>query len=82
MNQPPADTHAQATARQRYMVMNLVRFGSIGAIIFGIATAQGVLPAPYALGVVAAVAGVATFFFGPPLLARRWKDGDRERDGQ
>lgn len=82
MNRPPEKTDAQAIARQRYAMMNLVRFGSIGAIIFGIATAQGALPAPYAVGVVAAVAGVAIFFFGPPLLARRWKDGDRERDGE
>lgn len=71
------ETPEEATARKRYMVMNLVRIGSIGAIIFGLATAQGAIDAPYPLGVISAVAGVAAFFFGPPMLARRWKQSDR-----
>lgn len=73
---PP--THDEVVAAKRYTVMNLVRLGSILALVLGIAIAQGVVDLPYALGVVLAVAGVIAFFFGPPMLVKRWKAGDRK----
>lgn len=67
----------EALARTRYAIMNAVRFGSLGAVILGIAIARAVIELPYALGVALAIGGLAGFFFGPRLLARRWKS-DRD----
>ena len=60
-------------ARQRYMAMNTLRIGSLGAVIAGIAAARGVIDLPYAIGVALAVGGLVAFFFGPRMLARKWK---------
>ncbi|QFT76985.1 hypothetical protein [Erythrobacter sp. THAF29] len=65
----------EVLAKQRYTIMNLVRIGSLGAVICGIAIARAVIDLPYALGVALAVGGLIGFFFGPRLLARRWKSG-------
>ena len=73
---PP--TPEEAIAAKRYTVMNLVRLGSIVGVVLGIAIAQGALELPYPLGVALAAAGLLAFFFGPPLLVRRWKASDRE----
>jgi hypothetical protein len=70
-------TPEEREAAARYTMMNVTRIASILAVVAGIATAQGALDLPYALGVVLAVAGMLAFFFGPPLLARRWKAKDR-----
>jgi hypothetical protein len=76
---PPADKdqQAEAIAARRYMFMNMARIASLGAVIAGIAIARTLIEAPYLLGVVLAVAGTIGFFFAPPLLAKRWKAGDR-----
>lgn len=76
-----APTPEEATAAKRYTVMNLVRLASIPAVIAGLAIARGALDLPYALGVVLAVAGLFAFFFVPALLAKRWKAGDRQSQG-
>lgn len=64
---------AETLAAKRYWIMNGVRIGSIAAVIIGIAIARAVIDAPYALGVVLAVAGLLVFYFGPTMLARKWK---------
>lgn len=76
---PPA-TPEEALAAKRYYILYAVRFGSIAAVILGIAIARALVEAPYALGVVLAVGGMLAFFFGPPLLAKNWKAKDRERE--
>ena len=63
----------EALAKQRYMLMNALRIGSIAAVILGIATARGVVDLPYPLGVALAVVGLIAFFFGPRALAKKWK---------
>jgi hypothetical protein len=63
-------------AQARYVWLQFTRFASIIAVLVGIAIARDVLPAPYWLGVVLAVGGLIAFFFGPPLLARRFKARD------
>ena len=70
-------TPEEATAAKRYTVMNLVRLASIPVVVAGLATTQGALDLPYALGVALAAGGLFAFFFVPPLLAKRWKAGDR-----
>ena len=67
----------EAIAETRYMIMGLVRIGSLAAVMLGIAIARMVIDATYELGVALAVVGLVMFFFGPILLAKRWKAGDR-----
>lgn len=76
---PPEATERQA--RQRYIVMNLARFGGIAILLFGVAITRNVLPVslPWALGVTLAVIGLLEFFFLPPIIAKRWKAADDKR---
>ena len=75
MSTPPTDPEAQA--KTRYGTMQLVRILSLGAVLLGIAISRDVVPAPFWLGAGLAVAGLIGFFFGPPLMVRRWKEADR-----
>ena len=79
MNDRPPPDPQESVAARRYVMMQLARILALGLVSTGIAIANGKLPAPYWLGVAVAVAGLITFFFGPPVLAKRWKAGDRER---
>lgn len=74
MSLPPEEV----LARQRYVILNMVRIGGLAMLLVGVAIARGVVDGPYVLGVVLAVAGLLDFFFVPRLLARRWKAGDRD----
>ena len=78
MNAPldPEETRA----RNRYMVMNAARLGALAVTLAGLAGVREVLPIPYALSVILVLGGVISFFFGPPLLAKRWKAQDRAQD--
>jgi uncharacterized membrane protein YhaH (DUF805 family) len=76
--QPPMDP-AEARARTRYMALNAVRIGAIAIAVAGFAGAQGVVPLPYPVSVVAAIGGIFAFFFAPPLMVKRWKSADRSR---
>lgn len=81
MSQKPTPTPEETLAAKRYGVINLVRIGSIAAVVLGIAIAQKALDLPYVLGVGLALAGLIAFFFGPALLAKRWKASDRSIQG-
>jgi hypothetical protein len=71
---------AEAQARNRYIVLNVVRLGGLAMLMIGIAIARGVIEAPYWLGVGLALVGLLDFFFGPRLLARGWSSrGDTRR---
>lgn len=69
-------------AKKRYMIMNALRVGSIGALMLGLAIARNIVDAPYALGVALAVAGMLAFYFGPRALARRWKSDGQPSSGE
>lgn len=71
------DPREEERAAQRSVLMNMARIGGVIVLGAGIAMAREVLPGPYWLGVALAIAGVAAFFFGPPMLVKRWKEGDR-----
>lgn len=67
----------ETQARARYMVLNAARVGGIAVVIAGLAGVREVLPLPYALSVVLVLGGIGAFFFGPPLMVKRWKKRDR-----
>ncbi len=75
MSEPP--NQQNTVAARRFTIMNLVRIVSVFGVAGGIAIAREVVAAPYWIGVALAVAGVAAFFFGPAILAKRWKAADR-----
>jgi hypothetical protein len=77
MTLPPHEP-AEAEARQRYIILNAVRFSGIALVMLGLAIARGLLPVPWVAGAVLAVAGLLEFFFLPPIIAKRWKAGDRK----
>lgn len=70
------DERAELLAKQRFLVTNLVRIGSLAATLSGIAILQDALAAPTWLGAALTLLGVGGFFFAPALLARHWKDQD------
>ncbi|MBI1402656.1 MAG: hypothetical protein GC147_05525 [Porphyrobacter sp.] len=67
---------AEARARNRYVVLNALRFGGLGLVLLGIAIARGLIGWPWWTGAVLAVIGVLDFYFLPRFLARAWKAGD------
>ncbi|WP_299191377.1 hypothetical protein [uncultured Erythrobacter sp.] len=81
MSQLPKDNEADATrAAWRYQIMSGIRLAAILGVVAGISIAQGVVAAPYPIGVALAVIGVVAFFFAPPMLAKKWKAQDRAND--
>lgn len=68
---------AEATARRRFMLLNLVRLASLAAVLLGIAGSQGAVALPQPLSIALAVAGLLGFFFGPNLLAKSWRSGEK-----
>ena len=64
---------AEMQARRRYLLTNLVRLGSLAAVLAGLAMARQVIPGPEMLGGAISLGGMLGFFFIPTLLVRRWK---------
>lgn len=76
MNKPP--NNEEARAARRFVLINMVRFGSVIALGLGLMIVRDVISAPYWLGVVVTFVGAGAFFFIPPMLAKRWKSSDRD----
>ncbi len=76
MSAPVIDPEEER-ARNRYFALNAARIGGIVVTMMGLAGVQKVLPLPHSLSVVLAFVGVAAFFFGPPLMVKRWKVQDK-----
>lgn len=69
-------TEADRTARQRFFMISLLRFESVGFAMFGMAIWVGDFWRPGGwplLGVPVFLIGVAQTFLAPRLLARRWR---------
>lgn len=71
------DEQDERMARQRFMVLNLVRIVGLALVCAGIAISQGVIDLPAQVGWILALVGVVDFFFAPRILARGWKSDDR-----
>lgn len=68
---------AEAQARQRLIVLNLVRFSGVALVMVGFAIVRRVIDLPWVVGAVLAIVGLLEFFFLPRIIARSWKAGDR-----
>ena len=66
-------TENDRLARNRLMVLNLVRLGGLALILVGIAVHYGKIAAPEVVAYVLVILGFAEFFFLPNILARNWR---------
>jgi hypothetical protein len=69
---------AEAQARQRLIVLNLVRFSGVALVMVGFAIVRQVIDLPWVVGAVLAIVGLLEFFFLPRIIARSWKAGDQK----
>ena len=76
---PQSDPESEAIARTRYTQLNLVRLGGIAVTMLGLLAVREVVPLPYIAALVLTVGGIATVFFAPLMMVRRWKAQDRNR---
>jgi hypothetical protein len=60
-------------ARQRFLVMQVMRLAGMALVVFGVLIARGIVPLPAIAGYVLAVVGIFDAFMMPVILARRWK---------
>jgi hypothetical protein len=69
---------AEELARKRFMILNLVRLGSIALVVVAMANIAGkLLPSlSPALGYVLLIFGAIDFFMAPVLLKRIWRTPD------
>jgi hypothetical protein len=65
----------ETEAKQKFMLLNLLRLIAIGFVMAGAANVADKLLPEYApwLGAVLMVIGIADFFFAPMLLKRYWR---------
>jgi len=66
-------------AKQRFMLLNLVRLSGLILVMVGLANVMGKLApdlAPW-FGRVLLVMGVADYYFAPMVLKRAWRNGDQ-----
>jgi hypothetical protein len=81
MSQPTRREAEDARARNRFIVMNVARFGGIAMVMLGMAIIQRVIDLPWPVGAVLAVVGMIDFFAVPILLAKSWKRQDAAARG-
>lgn len=69
---------AEALAKKRYMVLNMIRVFAALMVIVGLACATDKvdIPAAHLIGVVLILFGMIDFFVMPMVLAKRWKSPD------
>lgn len=60
-------------AKQRFMVLQVMRLFGVALFVFGIVIIRGIVPLPRVAGYVLAVVGIFDAFIMPVILARRWK---------
>jgi hypothetical protein len=75
---------AEKTARNRFIIMNVVRVFALAMLMVGVAITRFVpyLSVEWIVGAALAVMGLLEFFFLPAIIAKRWKAGDRAKDNR
>jgi len=67
-----ADPANDTTARNRWLVINLVRMASVAMVVVGLLGTQGAVDIPLWGAYVLLAIGFASILFLPFILARRW----------
>jgi len=73
-DQTPEQT--EALAKQRFMLLNVVRLMGLVMVLVGIAITQGAIDLPFAVGVVLAIFGLLEFFLMPNIIAKSWRNSE------
>jgi len=73
-DQPTEQT--EALAKQRFMLLNVVRLMGLAMVLVGIAITQGAIDLPFAVGVVLAIFGLLEFFLMPNIIAKSWRNSE------
>jgi hypothetical protein len=69
-------TEDDKLARNRLVMLNLVRLSGLAMVLIGIAIHFGKIASPEWVAYVFTVMGLADFFFMPNLVARNWRTPD------
>jgi len=64
---------AEAVAKKRFMVLNLVRFSGVIFVFLGIAVVRQLIEWPQEVGFLFVAVGLFDLFVFPHVLARRWR---------
>jgi hypothetical protein len=67
---------ADTLARNRFLMLNLVRLTGLAMVLAGIAVHYGKLDLPEIAGYILVALGFVDFFFLPNLIARKWRTPD------
>jgi hypothetical protein len=68
---------ADALAKRRFMVINLLRLSGVAMVIAGLAVVNGGIALPEVAGYVLIAVGMIDTFLAPTLLARAWSSNER-----
>jgi len=72
-----ADPVSDETARNRWLVINLLRVGGVVMVVFGLLIANATIELPAVAGYVLIALGLLDTFLVPQFLARKWRSLDR-----
>ena len=74
-SRPPDENEDQA--RNRWMVIQVVRISGVVMAILGLLMIEGIVPMPKVAGYAMLAAGLVEVFLVPTLLARLWSSRNR-----
>ncbi len=69
--------NAEVLARNRFMMIQLMRIGGVAMVLFGIAVLRGLVNLPDLAAYVLIVMGIGEAFVVPQMLARLWSSNKR-----
>jgi hypothetical protein len=69
------DEQAEALARNRWMVLNMVRIGGLLLVFVALAIEYGRIDLPRPAAWLLAAVGLFEFFILPGIIAKRWRSG-------
>ncbi|BBC74200.1 conserved hypothetical protein [Altererythrobacter sp. B11] len=68
-----ADPVSEKIARNRWLVISLLRMAGVAVVVIGLLVVSGTIPLPPAAGYVLLAIGLLDTFLVPQLLARKWR---------
>lgn len=66
----------EALAKQRFLVISLLRIAGVAMVMLGLAITQGAVPWPPVAGYIFVAIGMVDVFLMPAFLKRKWGSRD------
>ena len=76
-SQPDDGRTGDVQARNRFLMIQLMRIGGVAMVLFGIAVLRGLVNLPDLAAYVLIVMGIGEAFVVPQMLARLWSSNRR-----